>query len=231
MGKLQKNQDGFGAVEAVLVLVIVILIGVVGWMVYKNHHKTAMTAANNVTKTATSPTTPATTKSTTPDPYAGWNTYTLKQEKLTFRYPSNWTLKDMSDSNNDFETLSGTNNFQMTVGAGAGVASVTLPFGGATVVQADPITFAGQSGFIDLWTDEGSGSNSVYSMWLSQSSSQVSSFFPSKHITQNASNSSVVALMDYKAPNDTNFTNEPLSYVVNDTNFKDAKLLIQSMHY
>ena len=33
------NSKGFGAVEGLLVLVIVILIGVVGWFVYKNHNK------------------------------------------------------------------------------------------------------------------------------------------------------------------------------------------------
>ncbi len=39
MCKLHKNQEGFGPVEAILVLVIIILIGVVGVMVYNNHYK------------------------------------------------------------------------------------------------------------------------------------------------------------------------------------------------
>jgi hypothetical protein len=200
-------------------------------MVYYNDHKT-----KTVSTTTTSTNKPATTTKTStttqaPNPYAGWNTYTLKQEKLTFKYPSSWTLKDMSDSNNDFEVLTGSNNFQMTIGAGADVSAVGFPYGGSSVVQADPITFAGQSGYIDLWTDDGSGSSSIYSMWLSQSSTQAHDFFPSKNITENASNSYVVALMDYKAPNATSFTNEPLSYVENDANYKDAKLIISSMTY
>lgn len=68
MGKLKDNQKGFGAVEAVLVLVIVILIGVVGYMVYRNHHKTttasvATTSSKSTNtasnKTSSSSTTPA----------------------------------------------------------------------------------------------------------------------------------------------------------------------------
>ena len=41
MKRLQKNQAGIGAVTTILVVVIVALIGVAGWLVYKNHHKTA----------------------------------------------------------------------------------------------------------------------------------------------------------------------------------------------
>lgn len=63
MSKLQKNESGFSAVEVVLVLVIVALIGTVGWLVYKNHHKT--TTAAITTTSATKPTTSTTTKTTT----------------------------------------------------------------------------------------------------------------------------------------------------------------------
>ncbi len=201
-------------------------------MVYHNDHKTK-TVSTTTTSTNKPVTTTKTSTTTTqaPNPYAGWDSYTLKQEGITFKYPSTWTLKDMSDSNDDFELLTGTNNFQMTIGAGAAVSAVNAPYGGDTVVQADPITFAGQSAYMDLWTDEGSGSSSIYSIWLSQSSTQAGDFFPSKNISFNASNSSVVVLMDYNAPNATHFTNEPLSYVESDTNYKDAKLIVSSMTY
>lgn len=39
MSKLSKHQQGFSAVETVLVLVIIVLIGLVGWFVYNNHRK------------------------------------------------------------------------------------------------------------------------------------------------------------------------------------------------
>lgn len=39
MGKLNKDNNGFGGVELLLVIVIIVLLGVVGWYVY-NHNKT-----------------------------------------------------------------------------------------------------------------------------------------------------------------------------------------------
>lgn len=86
MGKIQKNQQGFGAVEAVLVLVIVILIGVVGWMVYKNHNKTTnnkTTASNSSANTS-----PQTKTTQAPDPYAGWQSYS--DSSVSFKYPTGW---------------------------------------------------------------------------------------------------------------------------------------------
>jgi Tfp pilus assembly major pilin PilA len=62
MGKLRNDETGFSAVEVILVLVIVALIGAVGFLVYKNHTKAttpvAKTSTNSTaTKTATKPTT------------------------------------------------------------------------------------------------------------------------------------------------------------------------------
>lgn len=62
MNKISKNEKGFSAVEAVLVLVIVILIGVVGWLVYDKHHDKIATTASDTQPTST---TTKTTKSTT----------------------------------------------------------------------------------------------------------------------------------------------------------------------
>ena len=54
MQKLKNNEKGFGTVEAILLVVIVILIGAVGYLVYKNHHNVT-TKVVTVTKTVTSP--------------------------------------------------------------------------------------------------------------------------------------------------------------------------------
>jgi hypothetical protein len=98
VGKLNKNQSGFGAVEGILVLVIVILIGVVGYMVYHNHHKTtasvATTAATTKTKKVTTPTTTAS------NTYADWKSFcSTAGGGLCLKYPSNWTFnQSMSQS-------------------------------------------------------------------------------------------------------------------------------------
>ncbi len=91
MGKLQQDQTGFSAVELVLVIVIIVLIGVVGFMVYKNHNKSKPTSASITTtskQTITTPTKavpPAT--SITNGPQSGWYTYTNNTLGFSIAYP------------------------------------------------------------------------------------------------------------------------------------------------
>lgn len=88
MGKLKSDEQGFSVVEVILVLVILVLIGVVGILVYNNQHKTKIApVASATTPEATTPIKTA----TTPDPYAGWQTYTGTD--FNFKYPADWTAK------------------------------------------------------------------------------------------------------------------------------------------
>jgi hypothetical protein len=52
MRKLKNNEKGFGAVEAILIVIIVLLIGAVGYLVYKDKHKAPVKTVV-VTKTVT----------------------------------------------------------------------------------------------------------------------------------------------------------------------------------
>jgi hypothetical protein len=94
MGKPRRNETGFSTVEVVLVLVIVGLIGVVGFMVYKNQHKTKTTPL--ATSTSSSQTkTPAKTTVAAPATIA----YTETSKTYTLNYPNDWTVKEQSNSN------------------------------------------------------------------------------------------------------------------------------------
>lgn len=85
MGSFKKNEKGFGAVEAVLIIVIIVLIGAVGYLVYKNHHKTPAKVVT-VTKTVTAaPKSTTTTTSTT-------KTYTDPSSTYSLVYPNTWTV-------------------------------------------------------------------------------------------------------------------------------------------
>jgi hypothetical protein len=96
VGKLQNNEKGFSAVEVILVVVIVALIGVVGWFVYKNHNKTTnLNAATSLSnKPATTTPAKSTTATTQPsNPYAGWKTYhSILNSGLSFMYPPTWSF-------------------------------------------------------------------------------------------------------------------------------------------
>jgi hypothetical protein len=51
MSKIQKSEQGFSSVEAMLILVIIVLIGIIGWFVYKDHQTATNTTKTNVTAT------------------------------------------------------------------------------------------------------------------------------------------------------------------------------------
>ncbi len=73
MNKKSKNQKGFTVVEGLLIVLILVVIGTVGYIVYHNDHKTKASV------------------STTANPYAGWKSYT-NLSPVSFKYPSNWTV-------------------------------------------------------------------------------------------------------------------------------------------
>jgi hypothetical protein len=106
VGKLQKNESGFSVVEVVLVVVILALIGTVGWLVYKNHHKTTTAAITTtsttkpVTSTKTTTATPVQPASTLPTGAISTTditgSYSYPGSIFTVSYPSSWTASGVS---------------------------------------------------------------------------------------------------------------------------------------
>ncbi len=82
MSKLRNNEKGFGVVEGLLIVAVVVLLGVVGYMVYKNHHKTTTVSATKTTTSSTKPATSSTSKSTAPSTTTTPQTATLKIPEL-----------------------------------------------------------------------------------------------------------------------------------------------------
>lgn len=83
---MAKDEAGFSAVEAVLILVVLAVIGTAGWIVYKDHHKTTATQ----TTTKTDSTSSNVTKPPAPDPYSDWQPYS--DTYVSFKYPSGWQV-------------------------------------------------------------------------------------------------------------------------------------------
>lgn len=85
---MKKYQSGFSAVEVVMMVVIIVLLGAVGWLfwdkiVNKPAGETAASAAS--------------TKSPSPSPTVSTKTYTAKGINVAFDYPSTWELSEASD--------------------------------------------------------------------------------------------------------------------------------------
>ncbi len=78
-------KDQHGVIDMIMIGLVVILLGVGGYIYYRNHHKAAP-AQTPITQPAK-----ATTPAPMADPYAGWKTYTSSVEKVSFKYPTDWT--------------------------------------------------------------------------------------------------------------------------------------------
>jgi hypothetical protein len=93
---MKKNQHGFSAVEALLILVIVGLIGFVGWYVLNTQKKTSdilKPVSNSTLKHKAKTTEQASFIPNESGAYKDWKTYrSLLDSGLTFRYPSDWVV-------------------------------------------------------------------------------------------------------------------------------------------
>ena len=102
------SQTGFGLIESLVMVVVIAIIAVGGWAVYKHYHKA--TTKNN---TAVSKTTaiPKTTGTQSTNPYAGWKIATSTRAKFSIKYPTNWIYSAAVGTNDSVEhiTITGTN--------------------------------------------------------------------------------------------------------------------------
>ena len=111
MVKLNNNEKGFGIIEGLLIVAVVVLLGYVGYMIYENHNKTTSSATTANTAT----TTPAKT-TTTVDPYAGWKTATSTRAKFSVKYPTNWTYSEtVGDKDNVEHIVLDSSSFHITM--------------------------------------------------------------------------------------------------------------------
>jgi len=77
-----RNSLGFSAVEALLILVVVGILGFSGWFVY--HSQKVANKDYNYSSSAAS-------KTATVNPYAGWKQYCSDAGSACFKYPATWS--------------------------------------------------------------------------------------------------------------------------------------------
>ncbi len=134
MGKLKNNQKGFTAVEGLLIVLILVVIGAVGYMVYHNDHKAKTTTSISTTAASKPPvkTTPTTSQypkyttiSTLP---SGWSTYTNSTYNFSIDYPSTWTQANTSKSSTTYASDSSINFFDIHFNNPAAPGSNTITY-------------------------------------------------------------------------------------------------------
>lgn len=131
-----KNEKGFGLVEVLLIIVIIVFVAVGGWYIWQSNNK----PGNNIS--------PAPGQSVETDPYKGWESYTLKYEKFSIKYPSTFKLTDNSAISE--ASTPGTDRVQfeksdgLRINIGTGINGVGGACDECHVVLSQEITFLGQ---------------------------------------------------------------------------------------
>lgn len=87
MKKIAIQEDGFGVIEVLLIVVAVALVGFIGWWVYQQRNTTPSTSAT-VTKTTVQKTSPPLSSNETDS----WLTFTSPTYNYTMRIPDGWKL-------------------------------------------------------------------------------------------------------------------------------------------
>lgn len=240
MGKYQ-NELGFTAVEGLLIVLILAVIGFGGYYVWHTQHS----------KKASTPTTSAlrkkATSTTPPNPYAGWKTATLQYDKIMYQYPSSWTVTDKSVTygcvtpGSDDIYLTSPSNEQIELRTGV---SCIGDGGAVTFGSAIPVESLGQKLYIAFedWAGEGSpGPTTPQFACLARTSSPNTPLdFVSKNIFLNDSSSSdkstnssfcYYPYNQLTVQSADQLPTESVSSIENSTDFATAKLIFESMHY
>jgi len=92
INNVDKNQKGFTAVEGLLIILILAVVGFGGYYVYHTNHKTKAAVSTTAAKESTASSNKSTVAKTT-NPYAGWKTFCSTMGGLCLKYPTNWTFK------------------------------------------------------------------------------------------------------------------------------------------
>jgi outer membrane murein-binding lipoprotein Lpp len=215
-----------------LIVLIAAVGGVYSWQHKKVNESDAKVASlqsqlnslqNQVNKLSKQKQTTQSSTTQASNPYAGWSSYTLKYEKATFKYPSNWHVSDTSTNGQDMVALSPPDTFYLNIDTvNLGHPSVDYP---TTIVDSVALTFLNQSGYINYFSGSSSATNSTINAELSMSSSSIfDNLFP----TKNLSPSGVYSI---SLGNKT--TSMTLSNIKADPSEDnaDAKLILESVSY
>lgn len=88
--KSRMNQKGFGAVEGLIIVVVIAVIGVIGWYVFA-HKKTAKPTSSTSSKT-TSSSAETPVKPVSIDETTSWYLYESPAKEFSLRLPDGWKL-------------------------------------------------------------------------------------------------------------------------------------------
>lgn len=241
-----KKQNGSSALEGLLILVIVGILGFTGWYVLhvKQTADNSLNSSANtniaVESTKKSSSSTQVTSQAQASPYAGWKSYTLKYEKISFKYPADWSLKDRSVATTGC-TYPGVDEVSLTSPSKEQVVFHTgFDCSGDTNVKAldsIPINSLNQKLYLTIDSSYADGYKAPLFACLAKTSSPDSyADISSKNI--HAASGTATAPTNffcyYPYDYDTAGTFVPqksVSSIVSSKDFATAELIFESMHY
>jgi len=238
MINLKKNESGFGAIEAILVVVIVAAIAGVGWYVWKAKKNTL--ATYNGTASVSATTKPA---AQTSNPYSGWKSYTLQFEKISFKYPSDWTITDTSSTSNSSPDVSPgqdnvtvKSNDPMEIVIQTGDTGVDYGCPSNKVLSSTPIKLLGSTQYLNFLggCDEDSPANNNVSGGSIYTSATALYPFPSSKnisISKTAVAGTETPVNSFTITYSTTSASYPVSHFQQDKNYATAVKILESMTY
>ncbi len=243
---LRNDQSGFSAVEALLIVLIISVVGFGSYYVWHSHKKAPVSNTSTHTSTQTSKTSSATTTpSPTSGPYAGWKTAALTYEKISYLYPSNWTVDDQSVSlpkSKNSCVYPGIDKIYLTSPSKEQVVLQTgidcIGDGGVTSFGSVPVNSLGQSLYLDFVAySQLSPSSPSFSCLAKNTDQQPSSYFDSKNVFSTGSTpANSFCYYPYMFYTDVggDITSPPaqtVSSIENSADFNTAKLIFESLKY
>lgn len=167
------------------------------------------------------------------DPYAGWQSATLKYEKISLKYPSTWKLTNVSTpygTNNvmtspgiDVATLTSPTGLMITISTGA--HDVSSPYS-STPQYTTPIATLGGNYYLGFGAGPAGDTYPVFG-GIGTSLDGSITYPPSRNVTVSRDQAYNAIHMSY-APNG---TANPLSTYLNDPSYNDALLILKSLSY
>jgi prepilin-type N-terminal cleavage/methylation domain-containing protein len=87
------SESGFSLIEIVLTIALVAVMGGAAFLAFQAQDKVAVTSTSTPKASASASPSPSAPTPTPTNVYAGWKTFTSSVEKLSFKYPADWTAE------------------------------------------------------------------------------------------------------------------------------------------